>query len=481
LGISSATVELKLHDRVVAETVTEDDGKFQFSALPRGQYNLTASKAGFLDLMPQSSATTIVSISETGTVGIRISLTRSAAITGALFDDSGLPLRAGKVIAVVRRWSNSGFRLVPANAEATSDDQGIYRLYGLAPGTYTVVLVPSPGENSAVFAPVYFPGVVAPDRATFFRLAPGETRTGANLSRVAVQTNEVRGTVTGIPPGWHRAAVSIALLSGLPLSFQAGLADTEGRFAFKAIPPGQYLITAWGPVIGSDEDGPVSGAGRRQGSRVINVTGADVEDIQVELRGPGLVTGKVMVEGASPGSRCYAGATVTLRPPDATLDRQEPRVVLTTENFRMDGVLSAHYSVEVDGLEEPCYLREVRVMGRSESATSIDIESDVGLQILLGTNGGTITGTVNGTDSSIVVLVRESGGVNTAAAGRAAYPDDKRNFRFGQVPPGRYHLMALRGLTSTDYLDPERWNDLGAIEITVEPGRSLNAELKVIR
>ena len=132
--------------------ITDDDGRFTFPSLPAGQFTISARKAAYLSgaygaTRPGRPGTPLtVGAGQQAEVTVRV--TRGAVVTGIVRDELGRPL-ASIPLAVVRVPGSSAIETLFNNAEhATSDDRGVYRVFGLAPGEYVVVALPRlPGSG----------------------------------------------------------------------------------------------------------------------------------------------------------------------------------------------------------------------------------------------------------------------------------------------------------------------------------------------
>jgi hypothetical protein len=127
-------------------TVTDDEGKFLFAALPAGRFTLTASKAGYVDIpygakKPGRPGTPIQLAAAQKMERADISLPKGGVITGIVIDDNGEP-SPGTPVRVMRYVMRTGERTLQQAGQDQSDDRGIYRVYGLQPGDYLVSAVP---------------------------------------------------------------------------------------------------------------------------------------------------------------------------------------------------------------------------------------------------------------------------------------------------------------------------------------------------
>ena len=125
---------------------TDADGRWEAPDLPAGGYTLSVSKAGYLKIeygqkRPFERGKTLDVAPGQLLDRIDLTLPRSGAITGRVFDEFGDPAAAVFV--------------------DLTDDLGQFRIYGLAPGDYFVsAWFAPPGEAAAAlgYPPIYYPG-----------------------------------------------------------------------------------------------------------------------------------------------------------------------------------------------------------------------------------------------------------------------------------------------------------------------------------
>jgi protocatechuate 3,4-dioxygenase beta subunit len=127
-------------------TITDDQGQFSFTALPAGRYNLTASKAGYVDITygakrPGRPGTPIQLADGQKLEKANISLPRGSVITGLVVDEHGEP-STGTQVRVLRYAMRSGERTLQQVGQDQTDDRGIYRIFSLQPGEHVVYAMP---------------------------------------------------------------------------------------------------------------------------------------------------------------------------------------------------------------------------------------------------------------------------------------------------------------------------------------------------
>lgn len=136
-------------------TATNDEGAFEFGALPTGRFTLTASRAGFVTNQYGAKragrpGTPIQLAAGQKMERATVTLPRGSVVTGVVVDDSGEP-SPGTQVRVMRFVMRSGERALEQAGSDTTDDRGMYRVYGLQPGDYMVSAAPrNQGTTGAI-------------------------------------------------------------------------------------------------------------------------------------------------------------------------------------------------------------------------------------------------------------------------------------------------------------------------------------------
>lgn len=297
-------------------TFTDDAGAFAFPNLPAGRYSLTATRPGWVRAAYGAKrhdrpGTPINLAAGQVLSNLRLSIAKGAVITGQVLDQTGLPAVGVQVRVLEYRTVLGERRLARATStggllgEAT-DDQGVYRLYGLPPGDYVVVASPTMPANAEIramtdaeirdalqaaqrppqrpaamvgatstaaapverrdegatvgFAPVFYPGTTTATAATTITIGAGEERGGIDFQIQLVQTARIGGVV--IPPaGVAPQSVSLMLIADEQLSvpglmgpslLNRATPDAEGRFTYRSVAPGRYRLSARAVLGGPD-------------------------------------------------------------------------------------------------------------------------------------------------------------------------------------------------------------------------------------
>jgi len=209
--------------RVNRSAITDDAGRFVFPRLPKGRFTITAAKAGYPDMSYGAKrpyrAGSGVSLAEGQAVnGLVLKLSRGAVLTGTVFDDKGQAMSGVPVMAWAVRTTLAGERTLdfaPNSGNGIiTDDRGMYRVYGLPPGDFTIgtawfysggsaaVRVPTEAETQAAFLAVTQTGGpatqagAAPPAATA-RSRTSSTQRGPPARRSRASTSPSRASAVG--------------------------------------------------------------------------------------------------------------------------------------------------------------------------------------------------------------------------------------------------------------------------------------------
>ena len=430
--LAEATVTITRGEETLAEAESDEHGEVTLPDLAAGDYRIKVEKAGYVDLLDSRGHGRLVTDS-----AAPILLTPAVVITGQVFDGQSQPLEGGAVVALVRRKINGEVRFVPAGQPVPSDDHGIYRIFGLPPGTYSVAAVPNYDSAAAgLFAPAIY--------GSFFELKAGETRTGVNLTAGALQEQSISGKVSGIPKK-GTAAVMLFTKGSLRIATAAAETDAEGAFVLPNVPAGDYQLSAWAPFSG-DYDSPPEGAEARAVSRSVKVAGGDVQ-ADLELR-PFLKVNQKLTRDA----RCAAETDLIIYP-----DEGWP------EEWKWEG--------EAKWLPPGRYRVETTSGACPVAPASFTLVDGSELKLTLRAATGEISGTVGQAASGLVALWPDEGEDDS----QIAPIDSEGRYRFPKVPAGVYRLMAVERFDSAGYRDAL---ETRAKEITVTAGQRVTVDLR---
>ena len=275
--------------------VTDSEGKFQVSALDPAAYSVSAWLPAYVTT-PQDSDIPV----DYYRVGdsVRIELVRGGIITGTVTTAAGEPVVAISVRANLIRDAKGQppkGRIISFSAQST-DDRGIYRIYGLAPGTYLV--------SAGGFGASYGQNGYDSDAPTY---APSSTRD--NAAEITVRTGEEGGvdiryrgepghTVSGTIKAQGANGSSVTLVPA-GSEFMPGGSSYQSRgsrtFAIPGIGDGDYELVAQ-EVVSAQAQGVSFPEMAFSELRRITVKGADVTGVELTTKPLASISGRIALE-----------------------------------------------------------------------------------------------------------------------------------------------------------------------------------------
>ena len=173
-----------------SQTTTDDEGNFEFANLPPASYSIAATVPGYI--APPAEEETGAGIYRPGDA-VTITLIKGGVITGKVVNATGEPLTGISVNAIRvgglngeeedQTTSQGGFRGFQRNWR--TDDRGVYRIYGLIPGSYIVQAGGNGGPNPlspfSQDAPTYYPSS-AREAAVPLAVRAGDEAAGIDIN-----------------------------------------------------------------------------------------------------------------------------------------------------------------------------------------------------------------------------------------------------------------------------------------------------------
>ncbi|HWQ36580.1 MAG TPA: carboxypeptidase-like regulatory domain-containing protein [Blastocatellia bacterium] len=292
------------------QTITDDEGNFQVDGLLPASYAVSSAAPGYVTLPPEDENS--AGIYHPGD-SVLLTLVKGGVITGKVMNSAGEPLTGVSVNAI--RVGN-----VDGEADATpaaagfgrnwrTNDLGLWRIYGLVPGSYIVQAGgrsggPNQFSEFSEDAPTFYPSSVR-DAAVILTVRAGEEVSGIDIRYRGEKGRTVSGRVVA------RTESGFANFGGIQISLRSAASGAQiattmqmdrgnsRGFALYGIPDGDYEIVARRSGFNPLESDEVS-APRR-----VSVRGADVSGLELTLAPLATVSGKVIIE-KKPGAPAAA-------------------------------------------------------------------------------------------------------------------------------------------------------------------------------
>ncbi len=418
--------------------LTTADGYFVFRDLPRGNFIVWATKQGYTDGVSgrrrpggPSQPIALADGERVGDVAVR--MWRPGALTGTVVDEAGEPLVNIRVRAF-RRTVGSGRPQFLGAATATTNDRGEYRLGGLLPGEYIVLvparqvvmvhalarevqagrlqsrrdlaaalspeakaiqagdslialdgspLPPPPTAERLFYPPTFHPSALTIDLTVPLTITAGEERGGIDLQLQPVPTLRVSGFVVG-PDGaaagmpirlWPRALDDFALDQDATTT----TADANGAFSFPAVPSGHYSLRV--SSVQAVPEGSVSSPQTARWADVPLAVGKeDVDGVVLTLNDALRIRGHIELENAR-----QTASSVRLEPVQMLVQSAGGPPVLptappsepTSGDFTIGGLSPGRYFVRPAGSPAGWTLKTVMYNGRDISEAPLELQDNV--------------------------------------------------------------------------------------------------------
>jgi protocatechuate 3,4-dioxygenase beta subunit len=455
--------------RTVARARTDADGRFLLSNVAPGSYQILPIApahvvAGLGTNYPPGRPLTLVAGEEVKDIDFRVE--PGGVITGRITDADGNPV-VNEMVFIQSAEENQGPPRVNFDSrDQTTDDRGVYRVYGLAPGRYRVS-VGRASEAGAVafgnrrlFRRTYYPDATEPAKAR-----PVEVRSGIEATDVditvgrALKTYKVSGRFVTADTGEPVANVSVGYgtldASGRRIgSFGSGGGTTNarGEFLTDGLAPGRYAVFVSANPMETTElySDPV----------FFEVTDADVSGLVVKLKPGATLSGVVQIEGvADRAAAAQMLAAVRVHAYVQPAERQvtmpgpfRPVTVNPDGSFRLTGLTPGKVRVgtQNEGVKGLTMTR-VELNGASV-INGFDLAEGAqltGMRVVMTYGTATLVGQtsfINGalpTGARIMATATLAGQTTGNAFSRSVEVDSRGYFRIEGVPAGEYNVTVF--------------------------------------
>ncbi|HWR49751.1 MAG TPA: carboxypeptidase-like regulatory domain-containing protein [Bryobacteraceae bacterium] len=422
-----------------ATALSDGAGKFAFPGIGPGAYRVRAQRTGFVTgyYGGGHSGSPIVLDADSRYVA-NILMQRAAAISGEVVDENQVGLPGVGVQAFP-----AGVYPLEQASSAVTDDRGVFRLAGLAPGRYWVRTVPRELEDHQGILPTFLGQATRAAAARVIAVeAEGEIPAGT-LQVMFGRLAHIQGRVSGA------AAVSVMLFtdSGKREISPAG----DGSFAFDQLAPGTYELLAHGTA---------SLAGWRrvqvgEGATSVGIEMGPMPTVTVRSQPEGRVLASLKRVGDSwllPSPPAVSGAVLAVLPGEYTVVASPP------PGTYVQSVEPAEFALE------PGQSVEIAV---TLSAKPAKLTGKVTVP------GGGAAG------AAPVFLYPADPELRRRLGGpRRTFAGENGDFGFGDLPPGTYSVFSALGAGDGVDVDPQQYP---AKLVTLEEGQETPVELELVR
>jgi len=268
--------------------MTDRSGRFTFDGLTAGTFRIDSMKAGYVLPTDPIERPTFSLTADQQLDDVTIPLRKGGAIAGRILDGDGEPMTQARVQAAP--WMPAAIGVSPMPGPSTmTNDLGEFRLFGLAPGDYTLMATPATaitcfdcgGFDQSMLMSTYYPGTTDRASASRVKVAAGQTTGGIELMLGSGPSFHVSGIVVDTR-GRPIEGARVRLIVEPPVTMgnspgEVG-SDAHGRFRLDGVAPGQYRLLAIPPPTA---DPRVSAPAQ---PKTITVDKTDVSDVNMVVR-----------------------------------------------------------------------------------------------------------------------------------------------------------------------------------------------------
>jgi len=329
---------------------TDQTGSYRITNLPAGTYEISAITPALVTVDQSHS----VVISEGEEVeDVNLLLVPGGVITGKITDVEGEPV-IGELVSIMPAAEQfpRGFGRLLARLHSpdnSTDDRGVYRIFGLPPGKYKVAVGESgSGRKSSreYYKQTFYPSVTDAAKATIIEVTEGSVTNNVDivLGR-PVGTFRVGGRVvdgeTGRPVPNIKYGVGQrygdAQSYGSSSSMGGEVTSANGEFRLENVTPGKYTI-----FTEQSDGSDVPSA-----SVTFDVVDRDVTDLLIKTTKGGSLSGVVVLDGNERASTVPTRFRIcaTVKSTDSTFANPPSSAVGPDGSFRIDGVRSGPASL----------------------------------------------------------------------------------------------------------------------------------------
>lgn len=475
-------------------TATDQDGFYRISHVAAGSYAITVCAPAFVVPDPYSSGKqkSVLVAEDENVEGVNFELVRGGVITGRVTDADEHPVIDQQVnVYSAQLFNQTTQRMVYAIASVQTDDRGIYRVFGLAPGRYKVAVGRSDNEMNVTYNQgrnVFYKQVFHPDASDQAKATIVEVSEGGEANNVDItvgrtmQTFSASGQLVdekGLPVPNLRFGLQRQLGQRMEYSNNSAAANGRGEFVVEGLVPGKYSV-----FLFSNQT-----EGRRIEPLSFDIIDHDVTGLTVRLTTGVSISGFVVLEN---GDQAVFAQLLQLRLRAFSIVSMEggatyPSTAMSPlgpdGSFRLSGLSPGTVNLAFVGIGTPLppkgfmltrIERDGVVLPRGLEVK--DGEQLAGVRVFVSFGTATLRGVVTVENGSLPdkgrIFVRLTKPGENLSNIRPAIVDQRGRFLMEGLPAGTYELQMNVNL-------PGQVSRMIKREITLQDGQTMEVTINV--
>lgn len=461
-------------NKTVAKTTTDEDGNYKLTGLAAGKFNIFPLANAYVIVSSGAAKGTkqSVNVAEGEAITkIDFPLARGGVITGRITDSEGHPLIGEQLSVVIKdsaKIDPGPQMMMLGTGRNLTDDRGVYRVYGLAPGTYTVSVGQSSAAGGAVsimgmsgsrYLKTYFPGVTDEGRATAIDIKEGSEIKDINISVSKPDAgHSVSGRVVDAESGQpvpnavigHSAVTDANQQAGM--NFTGNQSDVNGKFKLEGLRPGRYVVFTI--------NNGVSKSSTYSEPAAFEIADADVSGIEIKVRRGATINGIAVIESNSDPAVVAQLQTFQVyafvEQKESSAPSYSTSAIAADGSFNFTGLAPGRAYMGIQGFPAP---PKGFTLVRTEyegvpQPEGIELSAGAqlsGVRLVFAYGSGVVRGTVTITngplpDGTTLVMMLRSVSGQPRQFHRQSELDARLQFVIENVPPGDYEVV-VRGVS----------------------------------